>query len=340
VQRSTWQDTLQASLEAVRQGNAARDLQLSTWSWIGPFTIPDSHDMSQVFATSFAPEVAPVDLATSFDDGALRWAAEPRWQDGVVQRIGAAEFAAYYLTRTITAPTARRVRVYLGSDDAITVWLNGQQVLAHDVAHWCAPDQETVDLDLQAGENRLTVKITNGVLDAAFYFAFQPHATSAAILEPLWEQLMRDFPTAAHQIQWVREDGIFGDEPATRFYRYDDPQVTFGGRWEHTIAGPPGGFALRSQQAGDDVTVDFVGDSIAVLHKEGVLERSAILSPDAEQLHGLAAVTLDGRPVEPIEPLVADAAGNTVLDTSRQAHVVVARLLPPGLHQLRVTNLG
>lgn len=339
-QRSTWQDTLQASLEAVRQGSATRDLQLSTWSWIGPFTIPGSQDMSQVFATPFAPEVTPVDLAASFDDGAQRWTAEPQWRDGVVHYIGTAEFAAYYLTRTITAPTARRVRVYLGSDDAITVWLNGQQVFAHEVAHPCAPDQETVDLDLQAGENQLTIKITNGVRDVAFYFSFQPHATSAAILEPLWDQLMRDFPTAAHQIQWAREDGIFSEEPATRFYRYDDPQVTFGGRWEHTITGPPSGFALRSEQAGDEVTVDFVGDSIAVLHKEGTLERSAILSTDAEQLYGLAAVTLDGRPVEPIEPLVADAAGNTVIDTSRQAHVVVARGLSPGVHQLRVTNLG
>ena len=72
------------------------------------------------------------------------------------------------------ARPARRVRVYLGCDDSITVWLNGQQVLAHLVGHWAAPDQETVELDLKAGENRFTMKLTNGVQDAAFYFALRP----------------------------------------------------------------------------------------------------------------------------------------------------------------------
>ena len=87
-----------------------------------------------------------------------------------------------------------------------------RQVLAHLVGHWCAPDQETVDLDLKAGENRLTIKITNGVLDAAFYFALRPHAATADVLAPLWEQLVRDFPAAAQQIAWVRDDGIFSED--------------------------------------------------------------------------------------------------------------------------------
>ena len=250
VKRDTWQDTLQASLAARRQGGAARDLKLSDWSWVGPFAIPDNRDLGKVFATRFAPETEPFDLAKPLDGGKLRWAAQPLWKDGTVNRIGTVEFAAYYVTRTITAPSARRVKVYLGSDDAITVWLNGKQVLSHLVAHWCAPDQETVDLDLQAGENRLTIKITNGLLDAAFYFSLQPHTATPDSLAPLWEQLVRDFPAAAQQIAWVREDGIFSDQPPSRFYRYDDPQVTLRGRWQYTIAGAPGGVARRSGSGG------------------------------------------------------------------------------------------
>ena len=364
VRRDHWQDTLQASLAARRQGGGARDLKFSDWSWVGPFAIPDNRELGKVFATRFAPETEPFDLAKPLDGSKRRWVAQPLWEDGVVNRIGKEEFAAYYVTRTITATSARRVKAHLGSDDAITVWLNGKQVLSHLVAHWCAPDQETVDLDLQAGENRLTIKITNGLLDAAFYFSLQPHTATADSLAHLWDQLIRDFPAAAQQIAWVRDDHLYGDQPPSRFYRYDDPQVTLRsggkthvdkslrdslpvserpahvGRWQYTIAGAPGGVARRSDQAGDEASVDFVGDSIALLHKEGRLERTLLLSREAEQLYGLAAVTLDGGPVEPGGPITRDDEGNAVIDTSRGAHVVLARGLTPGRHRVTVTNLG
>ena len=51
--------------------------------------------------------------------------------------------------------------------------------------------------------------------------------------------------------------------------------------------------------------MDFVGDSITLVHKEGVLERSLMLGHDVEQPYGLAAVTLDGQPVEPMVPIAA-----------------------------------
>ncbi len=72
--------------------------------------------MGKVFATRFAPETEPFELAKPLDGGKQRWAAQPLWSDGTVNRIGAVEFAAYYVTRTITASSARRVKVYLGSD--------------------------------------------------------------------------------------------------------------------------------------------------------------------------------------------------------------------------------
>ncbi|MCU0983240.1 MAG: hypothetical protein MUF25_29120, partial [Pirellulaceae bacterium] len=157
---------------------------------------------------------------------------------------------------------------------------------------------------------------------------------------------------------------LYGDQPPSRFYRYDDPQVTLrsGGKthvdkslrdslpvserpahvgcWQYTVAGAPGGVARRSDQAGDEASVDFVGDSIALLHKEGRLERTLLLSAEAEQLYGLAAVTLDGQPVELGGPITQDAEGNAVIDTSRNARVVLARGLTPGPHRLTVTNLG
>jgi len=340
VKLDTWQATLDASLDALFGQSGGTGLQLSAWSWVGPFSLPDSRDMGKVFETPFAPETEPFVLDTPLHGGQQRWAAEPQWQDGVINRLGTVEFAAYYVSRTITVPAARRLKVYLGCDDAITVWLNGKQVHAHLVGHWCAPDQETVDLDLESGENRLTIKITNGVQDAAFYFALRPHSASAEVLAPLWDQLVHDFPSDSQQIAWVREDGIYGDAAPSRFYRYDDPRVTLHGRWQYTIAGAPGGFARRSNRAEDEATVDFVGDTIALVHKEGLLERSCMLTDEAEQTYGLAVVTLDGQPVEPRDPIMRDDEGHSVIDTSCNAHVVLASGLAPGPHRLTIRNAG
>ena len=141
-------------------------------------------------------------------------------------------------------------------------------------------------------------------------------------------------------MQWVREDGVFDAQPAVRFIRSDDPQVDLRGRWQYVIAGGPSRFARRCDMAGDKATVDFVGTSIALLHKDGRLERSLILSRDAEQMYGLAAVALDGKPVEPGGPIARDDAGNSVIDTSRDAHLTIAQGLSPGPHRLEVTNLA
>lgn len=342
LKRNTWQDTLKASIEALRERADGGGLELSEWSWAGPFAAPGVRDLSGILDTPFAPEKASRDLVPAGSEP-VRWEKAPTWADGAVHRLGTNEHAAYYLARTLTAPDARRVRVYLGSDDAIAVWLNGSPVLRRRVAHWCAPDQETADLALKAGENRLLIKIANGVLDAAFYFSLRPHATSSASADlpaELWDRLARDFPGAAQEIAWVREDGLFAAHPPERFYRHDDPRVELSGDWSHTIAGGPAGFARRSDRAGDTATVDFVGSRIALLHKEGRLERSLILTRDAEQAYGLASLAIDGRPVEPGGPIRRDADGRSVIDTRRDARLDVARGLAPGRHRLTVANVG
>ena len=65
------------------------------------------------------------------------------------------EPAATYLYRTIEAPTRRRMTISLGSDDSILVWINGQQVFNRKITRTAAADQETITIQLEAGENHL-----------------------------------------------------------------------------------------------------------------------------------------------------------------------------------------
>jgi hypothetical protein len=59
----------------------------------------------------------------------------------------------------------------LGSDDTLSVFLNGKRLLHENVYRPAGPDQNEVKLPLQAGSNKLLLKICQGEGDWAFYFA-------------------------------------------------------------------------------------------------------------------------------------------------------------------------
>jgi CubicO group peptidase (beta-lactamase class C family) len=91
--------------------------------------------------------------------------------DGIVdlvKGIGASDYAVAYALIDVEAPTARRVLLGLGSDDAITAWLNGALVHSNWVMRPVGKDQDLVSVDLKAGRNQLLLKIQNGAQDWAF----------------------------------------------------------------------------------------------------------------------------------------------------------------------------
>jgi hypothetical protein len=223
-----------------------------------------------------------------------------------------------------------RVTAYLGSDDGITVWLNGRKILEKDVYHPCMPDQERVELDLNAGDNQLLLKISNGVLDAGFYFSLRPGGNAATALDPLWERLRSDFPDAVRSIAWLRGDSIYGAQPLHS--RYDDPRVRFDGKWQYVVVNGAPTYGLQSDEAGAKVELDFVGTSVDLLHRAGTLGQWGVIYEDTGRPFGLAGVEIDGRPVPALRDAVtASPDGRAVIDTSRNdGRTPLARNLPPG----------
>lgn len=82
--------------------------------------------------------------------------------------------AAIYLYREIEVGMPIDLPVSLGSDDTLSVWLNGQRLLHQPYARGCAPDQDRVTLKLQKGKNHYLMKICQGGGDWAFYFNAAP----------------------------------------------------------------------------------------------------------------------------------------------------------------------
>jgi len=71
---------------------------------------------------------------------------------------------------TITSRADGPARFYVGSGDAMTIWLNGKQVFDKQVHRGAEPDEDVVDVKLHAGENSVLVKISRGIGPNGLYF--------------------------------------------------------------------------------------------------------------------------------------------------------------------------
>ncbi|HEV8290284.1 MAG TPA: VCBS repeat-containing protein, partial [Tepidisphaeraceae bacterium] len=92
-------------------------------------------------------------------------------------------WSAAYVYREIDVPTAMEMPISLGSDDTLTVWCNGEKLLAQNVLRPCTPDSEQLTLKLKPGKNKLLMKICNGDGEWAFYFAARIPTVAPAVTQ-------------------------------------------------------------------------------------------------------------------------------------------------------------
>ena len=139
---------------------------LGPWSSMGPFGAANS---KAAFNETFGPETGPDPSAFAGGDGKV-WVAQPAYEDGKPHTLGSTPNAATYLYRTLEASEASTQTISLGSDDTLSVWLNGEQLLHKEVYRGTQPDQEKVELNLAQGTNHLLLKVVNGGGPSGFYF--------------------------------------------------------------------------------------------------------------------------------------------------------------------------
>jgi len=138
--------------------------KLSPWHMLGPVKGSSFDDARE---RKFGPEEDGVLL--SEEQAGQRWQERPDFADGRVHNWQGVN-SAFYLHRTISSKSAAKVSLSLGSDDAIAVWWNGKQILRKNVARGAAADQERLDVAVNAGDNELLLKVTNGGGPGGFYF--------------------------------------------------------------------------------------------------------------------------------------------------------------------------
>jgi DUF1680 family protein len=207
----------------------------------------------------------------------------PEWEDGVIHELpgdapsGEGKVVANYMFRNIAIAKDATVPVYLGSNDGIQVWFNGERVVANDIGRKAAPDQEVVKLNFKAGDNKLLIKVNNRAAGHAFYFSMSPGGgLRIGRSEGLWTLLRRDFTErgAQQQMQWEQQDNIWATNLS------DDDPITMAQCYAKALAGFS---ALAEQTKKLADSVDTWGDLKSIRELYYYARNSQQLIGDVEQ---------------------------------------------------------
>lgn len=219
VRAETLQQTLLAARQRytawlVEQPAARAAVELRPWLATPPLSLADAE-----------MQIRPaegIDSSAKCADGRSLWSRNDELADGqVVKFLSGSGGAIACLTRTVYANQSVRLTVGIGGGERLEVWLNGRHVISGDThlvsgRYGCGEcvdgtrvDQVLADLDLQAGENTLLVRLTLGG-EPSFCFSASPDPVPR-----LWEQTRRDFPADQNPLlelvpaDWFAPQGWF-----------------------------------------------------------------------------------------------------------------------------------
>ena len=142
------------------------------WQVAGPYTKGDA-DSQALFGIVFDPEKP--------DAKGVKWQLMPagttkgapyKIEPDKVGSLRGGNRCCYFRTR-IWSPEKQEVRMDLGSDDGIKVWLDGKPVFANNANRPCAPGQDKAKITLEKGWQPLMVKLTQGGGEWAFCLRFR-----------------------------------------------------------------------------------------------------------------------------------------------------------------------
>jgi serine/threonine-protein kinase len=195
VHRPTWTETVLATLKT----NHLPALD-GPWHYIGPFECKTENGRFKDFRTPYPPE-KEIDLTRTYrgkGGQTVAWKELSSFAPGRIvdlRRFIDNDDACVYLYHEVTVDAPLSLPLSLGSDDTLTVWLNGDCLLAREVQRGAAPEQERVTLELKPGKNRLLLKVCNGRGTWAVYVM---PLFPAGLERVFGDRLRRNFPNGPY----------------------------------------------------------------------------------------------------------------------------------------------
>ncbi len=167
------------------------------WYSAGPF---DNTDKAG-FDFAYPPE-KKVDLKATYvgkGDAKVTWKEFGAFTPGKIvdlQKLFPAfrTNAVVYLYHTFDSPRAFKLPISLGSDDHLSVFVNGKRVLHEEHVRPAAPDQDLAYADVKEGTNELLIKVCQ---EAGEWAVYVNPGLPDIVPETIRKRLDRDFPPKA-----------------------------------------------------------------------------------------------------------------------------------------------
>jgi Predicted peptidase len=271
----------------------------SEWLVAGPFdakganALEDGLDRDFLAAEGGEAKSAPGRVRAASDKLWREAQKTPRGFGGVdfIAEFGQVEDKVAYAYREVESPADRVLALRLGSDDGAKVWINGELALANHAKRSLTADEDEVFVSVEAGSNRVLVKIGQAGGAWGFKLRLVPKeldeaaAPAKVAIGALTDSLSYPLGSAI--------TGVVMSHPAAHASRaakvelldgfgavIAEVEAKIGGRF---AVAPPGGFSgmayLRVRAFGDEErTPVIVGDAAALAREAVALARNAAAS--------------------------------------------------------------
>jgi hypothetical protein len=146
---------------------------ITEWNLIGPFEAADMEALTTVYPPERGMDAAAV--VKGKNDVDLTWKAvhaEPSGYVRLAQFIQPSEQVIAYGQAYVLSPDERKVRMLVGSDDGVRVWVNDGLVHTNAVYRGAYPDLDSVSVHLKKGWNKVLIKVLQGSGGWGFYLRF------------------------------------------------------------------------------------------------------------------------------------------------------------------------
>jgi hypothetical protein len=155
-------------IERVKEGNTF----ITDWWLIGPFNNANGNGLH----TMYPPEQGfdSSGTYTGIDGQPVKWERFHNELSGYIdftKIYQPLDQGVAYAHRTIHMDEAKDVRIGVGSNDGVRMWINSKLVLDHKVGRKAEPNQEIITVHFRKGENSVLLKIDQLGGGWGFYFS-------------------------------------------------------------------------------------------------------------------------------------------------------------------------
>lgn len=145
---------------------------ISDWWIIGPFDNSNENGLSTIY-----PPESEFDINKTYTGNknqSVKWKSYINQESGYIdftKIFHPSENGVVYVSRNFKMDEDKSMKIGVGSNDGVRMWLNGKLVLDHKVLRKAEPNQEILTLPFKKGDNSVLLKVDQFGGGWGFYFS-------------------------------------------------------------------------------------------------------------------------------------------------------------------------